>query len=74
MARLSDPITPCPAGRLPLSHAFQAINCLATFIQSLWDKNLPETCRRKCRRLAEPNFEDEDDDEDENEVLGVINR
>jgi hypothetical protein len=35
MARPSDPITPCPTGRFPLSRIFQAINCLATIIQPL---------------------------------------
>jgi hypothetical protein len=32
VARLSDPIIPCPSGRFPFSHGYQAINCLATII------------------------------------------
>ena len=32
VARLSDPIIPCPTGRFPFSHGYQAINCLATII------------------------------------------
>ena len=38
VARLSDPIIPCPTGRFPLSHGYQAINCLATIMESLRDK------------------------------------
>jgi hypothetical protein len=67
-----------PYGTDSVLGSFQAINCLATFIRSLRDKNLPDTCPQNRRRLAEPNFEDEDEDddedEDENDVLGVINR
>src|SRR5260221_11691146 len=37
VARLSDPIIPCPTGRFPFLHGYQAINCLATIIQSLRD-------------------------------------
>src|SRR5258707_2201025 len=32
-----DPIIPCPTGRFPFLHGYQAINCLATIIQSLRD-------------------------------------
>ena len=59
-----------PYGTDSVLGSFQAINCLATFIRSLRDKNLPDTCPQNRRRLAEPNFEDDDEDD----VLGVINR
>ena len=41
VARLSDPIVPSPTGRLPFSRGYQAINYLATIIQSLRDKDAP---------------------------------
>jgi hypothetical protein len=39
--RLSDPIIPCPTGRFPFLHGYQAINCLATITHSLRDKGVP---------------------------------
>ena len=41
VARLSDAIIPFPTGRFPILRWNQAINCLATIIQSLRDKVRP---------------------------------
>jgi hypothetical protein len=38
------PIIPCPTGRVLFSHGSQAINCLATFIESLRDNKPPPVC------------------------------
>src|SRR5258707_5700096 len=40
VARPSDPIIPCPTGRFPFLHEYQAINCLSTIPLSL----LRDTC------------------------------
>jgi hypothetical protein len=40
VARLSDPIIPCPTGRFPFSHGYQAINCLATITSPSGTKTL----------------------------------
>ena len=59
-----------PTGRLAFSDTFQAINCLATFIQSLRDQNRRGLSTKidVSRNLpAREPFEDEDDDEDEDD-------
>ena len=48
---------------------FQAINCLATIIQSLRD-NKPAVHIFDATSLRVAGFEDEDDDEDESEAPG----
>jgi hypothetical protein len=52
---------------------FQAINCLATFIQSLRDNKPPLPVHiLEATSLRVAGFEDEDDDEDENEANNAI--
>src|SRR5258707_10226645 len=52
VARPSDPIIPCPTGRFPFLHGYQAINCLSTIPLSL----LRDTCTFLYpRAAADPN-------------------
>ena len=70
-----------PTGRFAFLGVFQAINCLASIIQSLRNnarafrgKSKPSTPAYIFDSTPQNPFEDEDDDEDEDEVLGAINR
>ncbi len=63
-----DRIIPFPTGRVLCVGALQAINCLATIIPSLRDKDSQHPVHKfDARSLRATGFEDEDDDEDENE-------
>jgi len=56
-----------PFGTVPFSRPFQAVNCLATFIPSLWDKNSSSAPDRNIEATQPAAFEDEGDDEYEDD-------
>jgi len=65
----SRPTQTVPCGTGSLLTPFQAINCLATFIESLRDKNTPTRLHiSESTTLRAQAFEDEDDDEYEYEA------
>jgi hypothetical protein len=62
-----------PYGTYSILDPFQALNCLATFIQSLSGQQISLTSVRKSDDASRNPFEDDDEDEDdcENEWQGV---
>jgi len=72
MADLSvDELRPCPTGRAFFVNAFQAVNCQATFIQSLRDETRARLYIFDSTSHQPKIFEDEDDDEYEDDWCGT---